>query len=236
MSIYAEANTLENPCKKFIRFKSGKFSYWDKEEKKDVPVEFPLEFVALRELATITGFDEKNECGIYSNEISSIGIQPLLVKSFKGGEIAAGFYKEIKDTVVSRGGKYTASIYIMIDGELANLQLRGAALREWFEKKKGVKYSIAKTKKGRTGAVSYDVPVIETVEATPEERIAASNLYEGELHDYLQKYQEAKMEEVSNFIAAPINQPVAPANAPEFSTMLQDKLDVDAADLEALPF
>ena len=83
---------LENPCRKFIDFKSdkGEFFFYDKEKEESVKVPVPLYFVVLDELATISGYNKKNDCGIYSNEVHKTATEILRVKTFKGGESIIG--------------------------------------------------------------------------------------------------------------------------------------------------
>jgi len=116
--------TLENPCKKFIDFKSDEkqFVYWDKElgeSGERVIVHTPIYFIVLDELTTITGYYEEGNCGIYSNEIHRISDEQLKVRTFKkGGPFITGLYDAIKDSVKAIGGKYTKSVYaLMINPE-----------------------------------------------------------------------------------------------------------------------
>ena len=71
-----------NPATKFLEFKNGKFSYYDKTSEANVEVPLPLRFIVLDELATIKGWDSKTNSGIYSNEVHSTKATPLKVKSF----------------------------------------------------------------------------------------------------------------------------------------------------------
>lgn len=86
------------------------------------------------------GWHEASESGIYANEVRDLRQETLLVKSFKGGELASGLYTDIREKVVARGGHYHGSIYIAYkDGEelkIGNLGLKGAALSAWMEFKK----------------------------------------------------------------------------------------------------
>ena len=70
---------LTNPCKIFIKFKgdAGCFEYFDKEagdagEKKELML--PARFIVLDQLTTVTGFCNKDESGIYSNEIHYLSV------------------------------------------------------------------------------------------------------------------------------------------------------------------
>ena len=58
----------------------------------------------------------------------------MTVRSFKGGVIAEGLYKDIKPTITAAGGKYNRSVYVMLeDGTVANVSLKGSAVRQWSD-------------------------------------------------------------------------------------------------------
>jgi len=84
--------------------------------------------LVLDELHTIKGWNDATSSAIYSNEVKWISKDELLVKPFKGNEIAKGLYKDIKEKVKAAGAHYVKSVYCMLeDGSIANLQLKGAA-------------------------------------------------------------------------------------------------------------
>ena len=164
------ASTSNNPVTKFLEWKSNDrcFSYYDKLESKNVQVELPFKFLFLDQLHTVKGWNDASASGIYSNEVKFIGKEPLTVKAFKGGEIAKGFYSEIKDKVKNAGGHYVKSVYIMLEnGELANIQLKGSAVQQWGEFSKEPKrlssewISVKKVIEGKKGAVKYTTPDFE---------------------------------------------------------------------------
>lgn len=131
---------VSNPCKKFIEFKAdaGVFRFWNKEEKKNVEIPYPIRFIVLDELNTIKGFCDQTHSGIYSNEVHSLKHQELHVKTFKGNVSVNGIYEEIKARILDLGGKFCKSIYVgLINGEdleLANFQLTGASFKAWIDK------------------------------------------------------------------------------------------------------
>jgi hypothetical protein len=123
-----------NPATKFFEWKSNEktFAYYDKETKANVSVELPFKFLVLDELHTVKGWNDATESGIYSNEVKYISKDEMIVKPFKGNEIARGLYKDIKEKAKAAGGHYVKSIYIMLEGgEIANIQLKGAACQTW---------------------------------------------------------------------------------------------------------
>ena len=192
MSISNESAIKKNPAKKFITFKGGEFQYYDKETQANIPCPLPFNFVVLDTLAMVTGYDESNNCGIYSNEVKRTSDTELTVKSFKGGEIAKGLYSEIKDKVKSRGGRYTTSLYAMYNKEIVNIRLTGAALSSWIGKdfnENGI--SVTKLEDGQKGATKYKIPVFESVEVTGLKEAKALDVE-------LQQYLGGETKEVKN--------------------------------------
>lgn len=201
---------LENPATKFIDFRDGKFQYYDKETEKNIPVELPIYFVVLDELSTITGYCEKHNCGIYSNEVHRIGDEILNVRTFKGGEQIIGKYKDISDAVARIGGKFTKSVYAMLvtkDGnELVHFKFRGAAFSGWLDKKfNPEKYGvvITETYEASKGKTLYQVPVFKAFNLT-EKVISEATEMDKMLQSYLKAYKanQAEKEAAKN----PVNQ------------------------------
>lgn len=188
---------LTNPAKKFIRFKGGRFTYWDKTASIEVELDHKkMRFIPITALSTISGFDQKNGCGIYSNEVKSLK-SPLTVKSFKGGEIASGLYHDIKDKVRSCGGKYTLSVYALMDGELVNFQLAGAGRGNWFDDDmySASAIEIAELVDDKMGATKFKKPVFKKAEASEAELKDAYDLRDRHLNPYLDQYLKKDAEE-----------------------------------------
>ncbi len=151
MSRTTQSEILENPCKKFLQWKTiketikidgdevekikgGTFVYWDKDKEENFPIKLPLKFAILNpDLVCFKGYDEKNKRGVYSNEVKepehlvTVKSKKDILMTFRKGE-----YKVNKDTLKGLGAKYTQSVYIAVPGkdgfEIWNLQLSGAAL------------------------------------------------------------------------------------------------------------
>jgi hypothetical protein len=188
---------IENPCSKFIDFKSdkGRFFFYDKEKEEQIDIPLPIYFIVLDELATITGYNKKNDCGIYSNELHSTAKEILRVKTFKGGESVIGLYNDIKDSIKAMGGKYTKSVYALFvhpdkTTELVNFKFKGASFSAWLDKKINPMKSII----GITGLTEetngntvYQVPVFAAFKLTPELDERAIHADEV-LQDYLKEY------------------------------------------------
>jgi hypothetical protein len=157
-----------NPAAKFLEWdsNSGAFKWYDKESGQNKFVKAPFKFVVLKELHTIKGWHDKSESGIYSNEVASLN-DKLEVKSFKGGPIISGLYRDIKDQL--QGGVYNKSIYVMLgDGSLANISMKGAVVATWgdFTKKSRARLSdewvaVLKHEDMKKGSVKYTIPVFE---------------------------------------------------------------------------
>jgi hypothetical protein len=112
---------IRNPATRWFEFASGVdggfVRYYDKDAEKQVPLGDAenggtFTFILLDELATVKGWHDASESGIFANEIRDTRQDTLVVKSFKGGELASGLYASIKDRIVAVGGHYVASCYI----------------------------------------------------------------------------------------------------------------------------
>lgn len=193
---------VQNPCKKFIEFKgdAGIFQYYDKENKKNIKLEYPIGFITLDELSTIKGFNEPSGSGVYSNEVHSIKNQTLNVRTFKGNNSIVGKYADIKDRIKSIGGKYCKSIYAAFihkdkSLELVNFQLTGAAFKAWIDKEVDSNSEVmvvSKIVEAKKGKVVYQIPVWGAAGMTDELRVEAI-----EMDKKLQQYLKArKVEEI----------------------------------------
>jgi len=177
---------------------AGHVKYYDKEEEKSVKVDLPFTFLVLDELATIKGFNDDANAGLYSNEVKDTRNQPMTVSIFGKGEVASGLYADIKDKVKSKGGKFASSVYIAakIDGELkiANITFVGSSVSQWMDFKKAhgkaiydnavVIQAYEDRKKGRT---DYRAPLFSLKDCSQETQDQAVAL-DKELQEFLQSY------------------------------------------------
>jgi len=160
-----------NPAKYFLEWKSDdkQLAYYDKEKGENVLVKLPFSFLVLKQMNTVRGWDDKSKSGIFSNEVQKISSEKLVVKSYKGGTIAEGYYKDIKQAVNDAGGNYVRSIYIMTtNGEILNLQFKGSSVQAWgdFTQKAlsrlGDEWvSITGAIEAKKGKVTYSTPVFD---------------------------------------------------------------------------
>ncbi len=193
-----------NPCKKYMEWKSNdkKFSYYDKEQSKNILVDLPLKFVTLFEFHGVRGWNDASESGIYSNEVKYIGKEELSVKSFKGGAIATGLYKDIKSKVQGAGGNYCKILYVMFESkEIACIMLKGSAVKEWgdFTQKNRMRLPdewvlISGAKDMKKGSVKYSVPTFEfDKQLSDDEVLIADDVY-NTLNDYRNSKDDAPAE------------------------------------------
>ena len=202
---------IQNPCQKFIEFKSDKaqFAYFDKVKEVQVEIPLPIYFIVLDELSTISGYNKRNDCGIYSNEVHFLD-EVLRVKTFKGGESITGLYKDVRDSIVALGGKFTKSVYAMLvnddkSTEFVNFKFRGASFSAWIEKKINVDnfiIGIVDTIDQQNGNTTYNVPVFKAFKLSPElnqDSIEMDKILQKYLKEYKAQQPEkeiAKTEEV----------------------------------------
>jgi hypothetical protein len=194
----AFAQPQSNPATKFIDWKSNEkcFSYYDKEDAKNVLIPLPFTFLVLDELHTIKGWNDATSSSIYSNEVKFISKEVMTVKPFKGNEIAKGIYKDIKEKIVAAGGHYTKSIYIMLeDGTLANIQLKGSAVQKWgdFSQKTKSRFAdewvtVANVEEGKKGAVKFTTPLFSFQKSLTADESNLADTAFNTLETYLKAY------------------------------------------------
>lgn len=192
---------LSNPATRWFEWNGskGNLRYYDKDKKQKVDVALPFTFLLLDQLATVRGFHKSSKSGIFANEVKDTTKDPLVVKSFKGGSIAEGLYREIKDKVKSAGGSYTANCYIAYKAEDGELQLavigfRRASLGGWMDFTKDHRGDLYKGAikidgftEGQNGNVVFRVPTFKLVPVSDETNEDAAALDE-ELQDFLSTY------------------------------------------------
>jgi hypothetical protein len=180
------------------------FRYWDKEiqvEGKEKPganvlIPLPFRFLVLDQLNTIRGFSDLEKSGFWSNECRNVKTDIFTVRN-KKGIASKGTYEAVMADKACVGSKFCKSVYILTkEGDefiIANLQLVGSALGQWFDFCKNNKKimegaievkTFASDKKGKT---EYNMPVFEKITTSPEteqKAIAADK----ELQEYLTAY------------------------------------------------
>lgn len=197
-------NTNPNPATRWFEWsgETGVIRYYDKDKKENVDLGSDFSFVLLDQLGSVRGWHEGSQSGIYSNEVKDTRQDVMVVKAFKGGTLAEGIYKDIKDRVNAAGGKFHANLYIAFkDAEgvltIGSLRLKGAALGAWMEFTKANRadlYSKGIRVKGFTegkhGRVTFRVPTFNLTDLTPASNAAATALdvtLQAFLRGYLKK-------------------------------------------------
>lgn len=227
----------ERPAAKYLEWASeqGKFKYYDKDKKENILIDIPR-FLVLMQFHTVKGWHDASQSAIYANEVKLIGTQEIEVKAFKGGVIAKGIYKEVKDRIVQAGGHYVKSVYIMTEsGEVWNLQMKGAVVQEWgdvFNKcqqrfaDEWVKLDKVDTRK--KGRVTYTVPVFKFDGVTSnEETVLADNAY-NLLTDRLKIRDEERQAPAKSNTTVQLNG--------EIAQDMHDQALMDEIDDDGLPF
>lgn len=197
-------NENPNPAQRFLEWKSENkcFQFYDKEAQQRVDVKLPFKFLTLKEMHTVKGWSDSSESAIFANEVKFIGTEPLNVRSFKGGEIAKGLYKDIKSRVKDFGGHYVKSIYIMTeDGEIWNISLKGSAVQSWgdFTQKSRSRLSdewvvVEDAEERKKGSIKYTVPVFKyQTSLSKDEGTKADQVY-ATLKMYMDTYQAANVQ------------------------------------------
>jgi hypothetical protein len=114
MSRSNPTQNARNPSTRWFEWhgSKGQINYWDKEAKQRVFLNLPFTFLLLDELATVRGFHQASNSGVFANEVRDTRQETLLVRAFEGGEIASGLYANIRDRVKAHGGYFQASCYV----------------------------------------------------------------------------------------------------------------------------
>lgn len=189
-----------NPATRWFEWdgENGGIRYYDKAESKNIEIGDKMTFILLDELATVKGWHNDSDSGIYANEVRDTVQETFVVKAFKGGIIAQGFYRQIRDRIAAAGGKFVNNCYIAFkeQGEfrIGSIQFKGAALNSWVEFKKAhrtdlYKKAVAITGKaeGKKGKITYCTPTFAVKEITPETDEEAKRL-DGQLQEFLKSY------------------------------------------------
>jgi hypothetical protein len=231
-------DNLTNVATRFYQWdgdNSG-FKYFDKtlgEKGESVVSKLPFTFLVLDSLVTVKGYNEPEAKGYYSNEVRNVTTDILTVKSKTGVEMS-GTWKEIKEKMASKGAEYTQSLYIAIKNaegklEIANIQLKGAALNAWIDFLKKVKIneiavSVKSSVSKKKGKVVYEEPIYTAVtvnEKTNNEAI--------ELDKQLQEYLTAYLARNASNIAQPTT--TAPVASEPVKTAKNESMEESSASI-----
>jgi hypothetical protein len=233
MSRSNPSDNTPNPSTRWYEWdgSNGEIRHYDKTAKSlkdpkklgaNITTKLPFVFIVLDETATVKGWHDASDSSIFSNEVRDTRAETLVVKSFKGGVLAEGFYASIRDRVSAQGGHFTTNLYIGYkdaDGNLAigNLQLKGAALNSWVEFKKANRQEIYKKAvkitgfvEGKKGKIIFRTPTFaiqNIAEKTNTEAVTLDALLQHYLKGY---FSRTRTEQV----AKPTASPIAPEDYP----------------------
>jgi hypothetical protein len=240
-----------NPATRFYEWngESGLVRYYDKERRENVEVPLPFTFILLDSLSTIGGWNDASQSGIYSNEVRDTRTDILVVKSFQGGVIDTGLYKDIKEHVTSKavGGQFVTNCYIAykLGKELAlgAFRIKGAALGAWMDFSRAHRaelYAGAITIDGyeeaKKGKIVFRTPTFKIVPLSKESNAIAVGL-DATLQAYLTRYfARTTTQRVETPPAAHPQADVEPDDVPP--SWEDEPSPSDAADLTAddIPF
>lgn len=169
-----------NPAVRWFEWngEKGHVRYYDKEAQKNVDIPLPFTFLLLDELASVRGWHDASESGIYSNEVRDTTKDVLVVKTFKGETLAEGYYKAIKDRVNTQGGQYVANCYVGVkleDGNLAicSMRFKGSGLSAWMEFRKAHRselyeqaVKITGFTEGKKGRITFRMPTFQLTDVS----------------------------------------------------------------------
>ncbi len=227
---------VRNPATRWFEFASGQeggfVRYYDKDAEKNVCLGDAenggkFQFILLDELATVKGWHDPSESGIFSNEVRDTRQDTLVVRSFKGGELASGLYASIKDRIAAVGGHFVSSCYIAYKADdglrLGNIRFKGAALGVWMDFRKqcpAKKDASGKSVKAyyvdavkiegfeqmKKGGTTFRVPKFALVplsEETNKQAIALDGELQAFLSDYLKRPRTEAATETAKTDPAP---------------------------------
>ena len=193
-------NGTPNPSRRWFDWNGevGSVRYYDKDAKQNVEVGSDFTFLLLDQLGSVRGWHDASESGIYSNEVKDTRQEPMIVKAFKGGTLAEGIYKDIKDRVNAVGGQFVANCYSAFkhSDELAigSIRFKGVALSAWMDFGKTHRADLYKKAirirgftEGKKGRIVFRVPVFTVADLSEETHQIATGL-DVELQAFLASY------------------------------------------------
>jgi hypothetical protein len=190
-----------NPATRYFEWNGehGVVRYYDRDLKKNIDVGSDFTFILLDQLGSVRGWHDASDSGIYSNEVKDTRQEAMVVKAFKGGTLAEGIYRDIKDRVATVGGQFVTSLYLAYkddDGALkiGVLRVKGAALKSWMDFSKANRADLYKKAirikgytEGKKGKVVFRVPTLLLATITDDTNAVALNL-DTELQQFFKSY------------------------------------------------
>lgn len=206
-----------NPANRWYEWngEKGVVRYYDKEAKVNVDVPLPFTFLLLDELASVRGWHDPSQSGIYSNEVRDTTKDAMVVKSFKGGTLAEGFYKAIKDRVNAQGGQFVANCYVAAKLDtglsLCSMRFKGSSLGAWMEFRKSNRSALYERAvqivgftEGKKGRIVFRVPTFalkDVSKDTNDRAVALDKTLQAYLEGYLQRKTRDQADEPAGDLA-----------------------------------
>lgn len=239
-------NSNPNPATRWFEWngEKGLVRYYDKDAKKNVDVGADFTFLLLDQLGSVRGWHDATDSGIYSNEVKDTRQETLIVKSFKGGTLAEGIYRDIKDRVNAQGGQFVANCYIAFKNgsglAIGSLRIKGAALHAWTEfckeHRSGLFANAIRIKgftEGKKGRITFRVPKLEVKDISPETDAAAIAL-DKDLQKFFDGYfKRTKREQVEE---PPPQQQDEEVAGQHYSDNMDEPVDAAALTDDDIPF
>lgn len=230
--------TLTNPATRWMEWNGelGLVRYYDKEKKENVDLGADLTFLLLDQMGCVNGWDESAGSSIYSNEVRDSRAEVLVVKSFKGGTIAEGLYKAIKDRVKVAGGSFHANCYVAYKNgaalSIGSLKFKGAALHAWAEftkaNREGLDTKAVKIDgftEGKKGRIVFRVPIFKLVPTSADTHATAVVLdkqLQAFLESYLKRNKREQVETVPDHHVS--DEEIAQPNRDTFEVLDDDSI------------
>lgn len=192
---------ISNPATRWFEWNGevGEVRFYDKALKTSINVGPHFTFLLLDQLGSVGGWHDASTSSIYSNEVRDTRQETLVVKAFKGGTLAEGIYRDIRDRVAALGGQFVAVCYLAYktpEGALAlgAIKFKGAALNAWVEFTKAHRadlythaVAINGYTEGKKGRIVFRVPNFTLVNVSDATQEAATKL-DVQLQTYLTGY------------------------------------------------
>lgn len=233
--------TPATPVKRTFKWagSTGDMTWYDKDNKERKKLDKPFKFIVLDELSAISGYSKELESGIWSNEVRNTKEGILDVKAGKA-VIVRGTYAQIKDSIKSKGGKYTRAVYVLFEDEdkswkVGKIMMAGSALGAWFDFRRDfspdeVGVSLTGAEPEENGSTKFFVPVFKPFDLDDKLRALATETDE-KLQSYFKRYATTRTEEPAN-----VNYSPEPAEDEPDTIEIDDVDDLEPIDLSEIPF
>jgi len=193
--------SLTTPSQRFYEWSGsrGTIEYYDKEKGERINVKLPFKFIVLDELHTITGYNDQDQSGYWSNEVRTTR-EDFTVRTKRGVKYVGSYKNDQGIVQMPQGAKYAKSIYIAHkigdDWVIGNLKASGVALTSWIDlsgkhRTEGNITAVTGSTEGSKGATKFLIPTFEYGGAPTGDILEIATDLDRELQAYLTKYLNA---------------------------------------------